>query len=233
MTINDVKLLNLRTFIEPDGNLVPVESKHDIPFDIKRIFYVYGVKNQDDRGKHSHYKTKQVLICLSGEVEVICDDGVHRKKYKLTKPHQAIYIPEMIFSHLLTSSNYDKDEKRITGCKNGYGAKLTNIFSKKFVVETLDNTNHKKFVMIFENNMLKKNKPVITNSKGKGYTKITFTPDYEKFYIDKGEEQFSLGFKFKINNYLGVIAEYHDFSSFESYESLNILDDDLGCIYLY
>ena len=71
MTINDVKLLNLRTFIEPDGNLVPVESKHDIPFDIKRIFYVYGVQNQDDRGKHSHYKTKQVLICLSGEVEVI------------------------------------------------------------------------------------------------------------------------------------------------------------------
>lgn len=97
MTINDVKLLNLRTFIEPDGNLVPVESKHDIPFDIKRIFYVYGVENQDDRGKHAHYKTKQVLICLNGEVEVVCDDGVHRKKYRLTKPHQAIYIPEMIW----------------------------------------------------------------------------------------------------------------------------------------
>ena len=50
MTIDDVKLLNLRTFIEPDGNLVPVESKHDIPFDIKRIFYVYGVNDQNDRG---------------------------------------------------------------------------------------------------------------------------------------------------------------------------------------
>ena len=120
MTINDVKLLNLRTFIEPDGNLVPVESKHDIPFDIKRIFYVYGVQNQDDRGKHSHYKTKQVLICLSGEVEVICDDGVHRKKYKLTKPHQAIYIPEMIWdeqrymsedSVLLVLSNTYYDSK--------------------------------------------------------------------------------------------------------------------------
>ena len=97
MTINDVKLLNLRTFIEPDGNLIPVESGHDIPFDIKRIFYVYGVNDQDDRGKHAHHKTKQVLICLSGEVEVVCDDGVHRKKYKLTKPHQAIYIPEMIW----------------------------------------------------------------------------------------------------------------------------------------
>ena len=97
MTINDVKLLNLKTFIEPDGNLVPVESKHDIPFDIKRIFYVYGVQNQDDRGKHSHYKTKQILICLNGEVEVVCDDGEQRKIYRLTKPHQAIYIPEMIW----------------------------------------------------------------------------------------------------------------------------------------
>jgi dTDP-4-dehydrorhamnose 3,5-epimerase-like enzyme len=97
ITINDVKLLNLRTFIEPDGNLVPIESKHDVPFDIKRIFYVYGVNDQNDRGKHAHYKTKQVLICLNGEVEVICDDGVHRKKYKLTKPHQAIYVPEMIW----------------------------------------------------------------------------------------------------------------------------------------
>ena len=138
MTINDVKLLNLRTFIEPDGNLVPVESKHDIPFDIKRIFYVYGVKNQDDRGKHSHYKTKQVLICLSGEVEVICDDGIHRKKYKLTKPHQAIYIPEMIWdeqrymsedSVLLVLSNTYYDSKdyienydeflKTKGLKNG------------------------------------------------------------------------------------------------------------------
>ena len=61
-TLNDVKFLNLRKFIEPDGNLVPVEAKHDIPFDIKRIFYVYNVKNQDDRGKHSHYKTKQIIM---------------------------------------------------------------------------------------------------------------------------------------------------------------------------
>ena len=63
ITLDDVKLFNLRNFIEPDGNLVPIESKHDIPFDIKRIFYVHNVKNQDDRGKHSHHKTKQVLIC--------------------------------------------------------------------------------------------------------------------------------------------------------------------------
>ena len=97
MTLNDVKLFNLRSFIEPDGNLVPIESRHDIPFDVKRIFYVYGVKDQDDRGKHSHHKTKQVLICLSGEVKVVCDDGKERKNYILSKPNQALYIPEMIW----------------------------------------------------------------------------------------------------------------------------------------
>ena len=97
MTLDDVKLFNLRNFIEPDGNLVPIESKHDIPFDMKRIFYVYGVDNQDDRGKHSHYKTKQVLICLNGEVKVVCDDGKNRQSYTLSKPNQALYIPEMIW----------------------------------------------------------------------------------------------------------------------------------------
>ena len=104
MTINDVKLLNLRTFIEPDGNLVPIESKHDIPFDIKRIFYVYGVENQDDRGKHSHYKTKQVLICLNGEVKVVCDDGKNKQSYTLSKPNQALYIPEMIWDEQVYKS---------------------------------------------------------------------------------------------------------------------------------
>jgi dTDP-4-dehydrorhamnose 3,5-epimerase-like enzyme len=83
--------------VEPDGNLVPIESNYDVPFHIKRIFYVYGVKNQDDRGKHAHYKTKQVLICLNGKVEVLVNDGVKEKKYLLESPQQALYIPEMIW----------------------------------------------------------------------------------------------------------------------------------------
>ena len=61
-TLDDVKFFNLRTMVEPDGNLVPIESEVDIPFIIKRVFYVYGVKDQNDRGKHSHHKTKQILI---------------------------------------------------------------------------------------------------------------------------------------------------------------------------
>jgi hypothetical protein len=104
ITINDVKFFNTRTMVEPDGNLVPIESNYDVPFHIKRIFYVYGVKNQDDRGKHAHYKTKQVLICLSGKVEVLVNDGVKEKKYLLESPQQALYIPEMIWDEQIYHS---------------------------------------------------------------------------------------------------------------------------------
>jgi DNA topoisomerase-2 len=58
---------------------------------------------------------------------------------------EKIYVPELIFGHLLTSSNYDDDERKVTGGRNGYGAKLCNIFSKRFVVETADRESGKKF----------------------------------------------------------------------------------------
>ena len=89
--INDVKKFNLRTFIEPDGRLTPIEFGSDIPFRAKRIFYVYGVEGQNDRGKHSHHKTKQVLICLYGQVDVICDDGKNKRIITLTI-HFKIYM---------------------------------------------------------------------------------------------------------------------------------------------
>ena len=75
ITLDDVKFFNARTMVEPDGNLVPIESNYDVPFPIRRIFYVYGVKDQNDRGKHAHHKTQQVLICLHGKAEVLVNDG--------------------------------------------------------------------------------------------------------------------------------------------------------------
>merc|ERR1719356_1875240 len=69
------------------------------------------------------------------------------------------YVPELIFGHLLTSDNYDDAEKKVTGGRNGYGAKLTNVFSTKFIIETGDKKNHKLYSQVFENNMGKKNPP--------------------------------------------------------------------------
>ena len=93
-----------------------------------------------------------------------------------------IYIPEMLFGELLTSTNYDDTEKRTTGGRNGYGAKLTNIFSVFFSIETCDGKN--KYYQEFTNNLSFRTEPKITKApKEQSYTKITFKPDLERFKL--------------------------------------------------
>ncbi|KAJ3202300.1 DNA topoisomerase 2, partial [Dinochytrium kinnereticum] len=94
---------------------------------------------------------------------------------------EGVYVPELIFGHLLTSSNYDDSEKKVTGGRNGYGAKLCNIFSTKFIVETGDSSKKEKYSQTFSNNMSKKSTPKISSHKGEDFTRITFIPDLEKF----------------------------------------------------
>ena len=101
--------------------------------------------------------------------------------------HGHLWVPELIFGELLTSSNYDDSEQRVTGGRNGYGAKLANVFSTRFVVETACEKNQKKYVQEWTHNMTQKNKAKITSwtpkVKLKGYTKITFYPDFARFGI--------------------------------------------------
>ncbi len=93
-----------------------------------------------------------------------------------------VYIPELIFGHLLTSSNY-KQEGKIVGGKNGLGAKLANIYSKKFIIETVD-TNKLQYYQEFTNNMHIKQEPIVTKSKLKPFVRITFYPDFKRFGLD-------------------------------------------------
>jgi dTDP-4-dehydrorhamnose 3,5-epimerase-like enzyme len=97
ISVDDVKFYNNKAIVDKNGNLVPLESSRDVPFDIKRVFYVYGVYDEKPRGEHAHYKTQQVLICLSGKVEVVCKDGEREYRYLLESPQQALFIPEMIW----------------------------------------------------------------------------------------------------------------------------------------
>ncbi|PHJ15103.1 dna topoisomerase [Cystoisospora suis] len=87
----------------------------------------------------------------------------------------------MIFGQLLTSDNYDDSECRVTGGRNGYGAKLTNIFSQEFTVECADGERKKKFRMTWTGNMGKKTEPEISNYPGTDFVKISFIPDFAKF----------------------------------------------------
>lgn len=101
-------------------------------------------------------------------------DVVEHKEHK-------ILVPSLIFGEILTSTNYDKEEEKIVGGKNGYGAKLTNIYSVLFEVETIDEKRHKKFYQKFSDNMYTKEKPIVRSFQKKPYTQISFIPDYEKF----------------------------------------------------
>lgn len=92
------------------------------------------------------------------------------------------YVPELIFANLRTSENYDDNLQRITGGMNGYGSKLTNIFSKKFIIEIGNSKTKEKYIQIFENNLSIINEPKITKyTKSEDYLKITYFPDLEKF----------------------------------------------------
>ena len=93
-----------------------------------------------------------------------------------------MYVPQLIFGSLLTGANFNKGQGRITGGKNGYGAKLANIFSTEFIVETVDAYRKKKYIQRFANNMTITEPPVITSYRGKPYTKITFRPDLQRFH---------------------------------------------------
>ncbi|VDK74675.1 unnamed protein product, partial [Onchocerca ochengi] len=98
---------------------------------------------------------------------------------------EKLYVPELIFGTLLTSSNYDDSERKVTGGRNGYGAKLCNIFSKEFTLETSTSEYGKAFKQIWVNNMSKGEEPKITSSSKEDFTRVTFKPDLAKFKMTK------------------------------------------------
>ena len=100
-------------------------------------------------------------------------------------PEYKIWIPELIFGHLRTSTNYDKTEKKIVGGKNGFGFKLVLIWSTYGSIETVDHVRGLKYTQEFKNNLDEICKPSITKCKTKPYTKITFKPDYKRLGLSE------------------------------------------------
>jgi len=94
------------------------------------------------------------------------------------------YVPQMLFGQLLTSINYDKNEIKLVGGTNGYGAKITNIFSKQFIIETVDSSRKLKFTQTYRENMTIEEPPLIESYNKVPYTKIKYLPDYERFGIN-------------------------------------------------
>lgn len=132
------------------------------------------------RSKEHDVKMTKIRINISDEGEVtIFNDGL---SIAIEKNKDGLYNPDFIFGKLLTSSNYNDDEKRLTSGRNGLGVKLTNIFSTSFKIKIVDPHTEQQYVQEWSENMSVRKEPKITKSKTKsGSTEITFTPDFSRF----------------------------------------------------
>jgi DNA topoisomerase-2 len=129
--------------------------------------------------RKSDNPVKQISVDVADNVITIRNDGESIDVEK--HPEYNVYIPQLIFGELLTSTNYDKEEKKLVGGKNGYGVKLVNIFSKKLVVTIVDGKRQLKYVQVFEDNMSVIGEPSVKACKSKPYVEIAWTPDFERF----------------------------------------------------
>jgi DNA topoisomerase-2 len=155
-------------------------------------------------------------------------------------PEYNIWIPEMIFGHLRTSTNYNKNEKKITGGKNGFGFKLVLIWSEFGSVETIDHIRGLKYVQTFEKNLDIINPPKITKNKGKPYTQISFKPDYKRLGMSGITQQMMNLFQRRVYDIAGITSKevkvkYNNQAiktkDFQSYMDLYIQGSDTKKIY--
>jgi DNA topoisomerase II len=144
-----------------------------------KIFDEILINASDNGQRDSSMTTLKVDIDLKkGSISVWNDGkGLPVEIHKKAK----LYVPELIFGEMRTSSNFDDDEKRTTGGRNGYGAKLTNILSSQFTIKTYDSERGLLYTQLWENNMKIKHPPVISKKSGTDFTCVTFVPDYKLF----------------------------------------------------
>jgi DNA topoisomerase-2 len=151
---------------------------------VNAIDHAMRLKAEETKGKEDIKHVKNIKVSIdksTGTITIFNDgNGIDIKKHG---SYGNLWVPELIFGELLTSTNYDKGEEKIWGGKNGYGSKLANIFSKEFIVETVDHYSKKIYTQKFMNNMTSKETPNVKASSKAPYTQITFTPDYERFGI--------------------------------------------------
>lgn len=131
----------------------------------------------------NHYPVSFIHVAIDndGIITIHNDgDGIDVAQH----PEHKLWIPEMIFGHLRTSTNYQNDQIKIVGGKNGFGFKLVLIYSDWGKIETVDHTRGLKYVQEFGQNLTVIKKPKITKCKSKPYTKVTWKPDYKRFGLD-------------------------------------------------
>lgn len=93
MTIDDCKIVELPKFLDARGNLSFAENYKQIPFEIKRTYWIYDVPGGEDRGGHAFIKNQEFIIALSGAFDVIVDDGENKKTFSLNRSYFGLFVP--------------------------------------------------------------------------------------------------------------------------------------------
>lgn len=139
--------------------------------------HIIRLKSETGTVKH----VKEVSVNITPTSISVYNDGEGVDIYK----HEVhgVYIPELVFGNMLTSTNYDDTTERVIGGQNGIGAKACNIYSKSFEIETVDSKRKLMYKQKFSKNMFDKCEPEVTKYTKYPYTRITFEPDFEKFKI--------------------------------------------------
>jgi hypothetical protein len=117
MRLDECRLIELPKISDPRGNLTFIEGGEHLPFDIKRVFYLYDIPTGENRGAHAHKQLHQFLICLSGSFDVALDDGFERQNIHLNRPWKGLYIPPMIWA---SEINFDPGSVCLVMASAGY-----------------------------------------------------------------------------------------------------------------
>ena len=121
ISVYDCSLIELNKIKTSAGNITPVYNQENIPFDIKRVFYLYDIPGGEDRGAHAHKECHQFLIAASGSFEIELDDGTNKRTVMLNRPYYGLHIPPGIWAAekgfssgsiclVLTSHKYEEND---------------------------------------------------------------------------------------------------------------------------
>ena len=97
MNLKSCKLVDLPKIMDPEGNLTPIEGGRHVPFEIKRVFYLYDVPGGATRAGHALKTCQQFIIAMSGSFDVLLDDGTNTKRYHLNRSYTGLYVPALIW----------------------------------------------------------------------------------------------------------------------------------------
>lgn len=100
MNLSRCKIIDLPKVNDRRGNLTFIEENRHVPFEIKRVYYLYDVPGGESRGGHAHKRLQQFIIAASGSFDVIVDDGFERKRFHLNRSYYGLYVPSMVWREL-------------------------------------------------------------------------------------------------------------------------------------